>query len=63
MTPATCVHCGQPVVPCFGAALPACKGWVHAGMDDRPIGRHYCEGRSVNPSAEPEQPVLASRVT
>jgi hypothetical protein len=49
-----CRHCGGLIVPC---AEPArfCKGWKHAlFLHYGPVGAHYCEGRSINPMAEPE---------
>jgi len=49
-----CVHCGGEIAPCLGGALPVCKGWIHVAYAERhPVGAHYCEARSVNPSAEP----------
>ena len=53
--PDTCRHCGQPIRRCPHQAGtgPVCKGWRHEGYEDQPIGSHYCEGRSVSPSAEP----------
>jgi hypothetical protein len=50
-----CRHCKQEIVPCPTPSLtPCCAGWKHAEfIDSMPIGAHYCEGRSVNPSAEP----------
>ena len=51
----TCCHCGQPIRRCPHPAgtIPVCKGWRHEGHDDQLIGAHYCDGRSVNPAAEP----------
>lgn len=55
-----CRHCGGEIVPCpaaHRAMIPACKGWKHIQfIDSMPIGAHYCEGRSVRPSAEPVLP-------
>jgi Ftsk gamma domain len=50
-----CRHCGGKLVRCAGRPeLPVCKGWKHAAwLSMGPIGSHYCEGRSVNPSGEP----------
>jgi hypothetical protein len=49
-----CRHCGEEIIPCGGSLIPSvCTGWVHAGYESQPIGRHYCGGRSVRPSAEP----------
>ena len=54
----TCKHCGKLVRPCPNRPAPMapafCRGWIHVGMDDRPVGRHYCDGRSINPHAEPD---------
>lgn len=54
-----CRHCGGPLIPCRpGHDLPVCKGWKHAAwLSMGPIGPHYCEGRSVNPSGEPKEEV------
>jgi hypothetical protein len=51
----TCRHCGQEIVPCPApTVIPVCKGWKHARfIDSMPVGAHYCEGRSINPVAEP----------
>lgn len=50
-----CRHCGGPLIPCRPAhEMPVCKGWKHAAwLSMGPVGPHYCEGRSVNPSGEP----------
>jgi len=52
-----CRHCGGPLIPCRPAhEMPVCKGWKHAAwLSMGPIGPHYCEGRSVMPSGEPEE--------
>lgn len=52
-----CRHCGGALVRCAGSPeLPVCKGWKHAAwLSMGPIGPHYCEGRSVNPSGEPRE--------
>lgn len=52
-----CRHCGGKLVRCAGRPeLPVCKGWKHAAwLSMGPIGPHYCEGRSVNPSGEPRE--------
>lgn len=53
-----CRLCGGPLIPCrSGHDLPVCKGWKHAAWLSMPIGAHYCEGRSVNPSGEPGEEV------
>jgi len=53
----TCKHCKQPIEPCHRAGqLPTgvCAGWRHTALiAGRPIGAHYCRGRSINPLAEP----------
>lgn len=53
MRPVTsCRHCGGEITPCAGHEF--CKGWKHvAFLHYGPVGPHYCEGRSVNPMAEP----------
>ena len=49
----TCRHCGGEITPC-AEPIQFCKGWKHAAyIHYGPIGPHYCEGRSVNPLAEP----------
>jgi hypothetical protein len=50
-----CRHCGGELVRCDPPHdMPACLGWKHAALLSRgPVGPHYCEGRSVNPSGEP----------
>lgn len=49
-----CRHCGGALVRCDPPhAVPVCKGWKHTAWLSMPIGAHYCEGRSVNPSGEP----------
>lgn len=50
-----CRHCGGPLIPCRRSDhdLPVCRGWLHAAWLSMPIGAHYCDGRSVNPSGEP----------
>ena len=41
------------VIPCT-EPVRFCKGWKHvAYLHYGPVGPHYCEGRSVNPLAEP----------
>jgi len=52
-----CRHCGGKHVRCAGLPdLPVCKGWKHAAwLSMGPVGPHYCEGRSVNPSGEPRE--------
>lgn len=52
---AHCRHCGMDIEPCPHprSANPVCKGWRHEGYENKPIGAHYCGGRSINPSAEP----------
>lgn len=52
---AYCRHCGMDIEPCTHPRRgnPVCKGWRHEGYEDKPVGAHYCEGRSINPSAEP----------
>ena len=51
--PVTCRYCGGAIVPCADA-IPYCQGWKHvAYLHYGPVGPHYCEGRSVNPVAEP----------
>ncbi len=50
-----CRHCGGALVRCSHLGeMPVCKGWKHAArLSMGPVGPHYCEGRSVNPSGEP----------
>jgi hypothetical protein len=50
-----CRHCGGKLVRCAHLGeMPVCKGWRHATwLSMGPIGPHYCEGRSINPSGEP----------
>jgi hypothetical protein len=50
-----CRHCAGTIIPCEPRHdHPACLGWKHAvWLSMGPVGPHYCEGRSVNPSAEP----------
>lgn len=52
-----CRHCGGDLVRCDPPHdFPVCKGWKHAAwLSMGPIGPHYCEGRSVMPSGEPEE--------
>ena len=51
--PQTCRHCGGEITPC-AEPIRYCKGWKHvAYLHYGPVGPHYCEGRSVNPMAEP----------
>lgn len=51
-----CRHCFGPIIPCEPAhQMPVCLGWKHTAHLSQVIGAHYCEGRSVNPSAEPEE--------
>lgn len=52
-----CRHCGGKLVRCASlCAVPVCKGWKHADwLPMGPVGPHYCDGRSVNPSGEPEE--------
>ena len=52
-----CRHCGNTLVRCSQPhAVPVCKGWKHAAwLSMGPVGPHYCEGRSVNPSGEPRE--------
>ena len=50
---ATCRYCGGLIVPCT-EPIRYCKGWKHAAyLHYGPVGPHYCEGRSINPMAEP----------
>lgn len=51
----TCRYCQQPIERCPHdcAAGHVLKGWRHIGYPDKPIGAHYCGGRSINPAAEP----------
>jgi hypothetical protein len=51
----TCRHCGEEIIQCgpYGLGCWA-KGWKHTRfVDSMPAGAHYCEGRSINPVAEP----------
>jgi hypothetical protein len=48
-----CRHCGEPIIPC-PEPIRFCKGWKHAGFAGKPVGAHYCGGRSINPMAEPK---------
>jgi hypothetical protein len=49
-----CRHCAGTIIPCEPRHdHPACLGWKHAAWLSMSVGAHYCEGRSVNPSAEP----------
>lgn len=49
----SCRHCHEEIVPCPTPTL-ICEGWKHVRyLHFGPIGAHYCEGRSVNPVAEP----------
>jgi hypothetical protein len=50
-----CRHCGGALIRCEPPhAVPVCLGWKHtAWLSMGPVGAHYCEGRSVNPSGEP----------
>lgn len=55
-----CRHCGQPIERCKhdpwpGSSPYMCKGWRHVGYDDQPMIGHCCEGRSINPVAEPAE--------
>jgi hypothetical protein len=52
-----CRHCGGELVRCDPPHdFPVCKGWKHAAwLSMGPVGPHYCEGRSVNPSGEPRE--------
>lgn len=52
-----CRHCGGKLVRCASpCTIPVCKGWKHADrLSMGPIGPHYCEGRSINPSGEPRE--------
>jgi hypothetical protein len=53
--PRTCRHCGGEIIPRDGRTR-YCKGWKHvAYLHYGPVGPHYCEGRSVNPMAEPAE--------
>lgn len=58
----SCKYCREEIVPCpTPSTIPVCRGWKHVRfLDSMPIGAHYCEGRSVNPVAEPEIPVPSS---
>lgn len=49
----TCRHCCEPIVRCT-EPIQYCKGWKHvAYLHYGPVGPHYCQGRSINPLAEP----------
>jgi hypothetical protein len=49
-----CRHCGKPIERCHPARTnPLCKGWRHVGYDSQPVIGHCCEGRMINPEAEP----------
>jgi hypothetical protein len=51
-----CRHCGAEITRCPEEPVVGlfCKGWKHAEfVAAKPIGAHYCGGRSVNPVAEP----------
>jgi hypothetical protein len=50
-----CAHCQQPIERCPHdcAAGHLLRGWRHTGYPGKPIGAHYCGGRSINPVAEP----------
>ncbi len=52
-----CRHCGGALVRCAHLGeIPVCKGWKHAAwLSLGPVGPHYCEGRSINPSGEPRE--------
>jgi len=51
---AVCRHCRGVLVRCDPKhQFPACEGWKHVAWLSMPIGAHYCQGRSVNPSGEP----------
>lgn len=53
---AACRHCGQPIERCeTPQGNPLCKGWRHAGYDSQPVMGHCCEGRMINPAAEPAE--------
>jgi len=58
---ATCKHCGKPIERCGPPpgqtvhSYPLCKGWRHVGLDSQPIMGHCCDGRMINPAAEPEE--------
>ena len=55
-----CRWCLQEIIPCTAMPVPACKGWKHVRfLDTMPIGAHYCGGRGIYPSAEPELPAVA----
>ena len=52
----SCRHCGEEIVPCamYGIGRCVAAGWKHVRfIESMPVGAHYCEGRSVNPVAEP----------
>jgi hypothetical protein len=49
-----CRHCGHLIERCpRPQGNPLCKGWRHAGYDSQPVIGHCCEGRMINPAAEP----------
>lgn len=49
-----CRHCHAEIVPCSCAVKAVCNGWKHTEwLVSMPVGAHYCDGRSVNPPAEP----------
>jgi hypothetical protein len=56
---AACRHCGALIERCYvitGAPThdyPMCRGWRHVGYDSQPVIGHCCEGRMINPAAEP----------
>lgn len=55
-----CRHCSAPIRRCTSTCAtapdyPLCRGWRHVGYDDQPVIGHCCEGRSVNPAAEPRE--------
>jgi hypothetical protein len=53
--PPSCRHCRGEIIPCT-EPIRYCKGWKHAAyLHYGPVGPHYCEGRSVNPLAEPAE--------
>jgi hypothetical protein len=51
-----CRHCSEEIVPCPTPSMALfCEGWKHVRfIDSMPVGAHYCDGRSINPVAEPE---------
>lgn len=57
-----CRYCDQPIERCAVVyANPLCKGWRHVGYDSQPVIGHCCEGRMINPAAEPQQGYEAVR--